>query len=234
MKTVLLRHRVAALLSVVCASLPVQAAPGDLRDELETLARQGRFTIEGLDRLEPGAVAARAEGTPTQRIKTLLEDYNYLLIGTPKAIEQVRITSRKPTDGPKASADRAYIKTQRSGSHHQVPAAIVGPNGVAKNLFLLVDTGATTLVLPDSLIAELGFAPDSLQPGISQTASGHVPVRIGVLDSVRVGAVSAQNIQVSFIADDKLQGTLLLGMSFLQRFRMTIDDAHNELILMAK
>lgn len=223
------------LLWIACVwTLPAQAAPGDLRDALETLARQGHFAIEGLDRLEPGAVAARAEGTPTQRIKTLLEDYNYLLIGTPNAIEQVRITSRKPTDGPKASADRAYIKTQRSGSHHQVPAAIVGPNGVAKNLTLLVDTGATTLVLPASLIAELGFAPDSLQAGTSQTASGNVPVRIGVLDSVRVGAVSAQNVQVSFIADDKLKGTLLLGMSFLQRFRMTIDDANNELILMAK
>jgi len=98
----------------------------------------------------------------------------------------------------------------------------------------MVDTGATTLVLPSSRIAELGFTAQDLRKGTSQTASGVVPMQLGRLRHVRIGGVSAADVEVSFIADDKLSGNQLLGMSFLQRFKMTIDDANNELILLAK
>jgi aspartyl protease family protein len=111
---------------------------------------------------------------------------------------------------------------------------MVGPNSVARTLPLMVDTGASTLVLPSSMMAKLGFTPEDLREGSSQTASGKVAVKIGLLRSVRIGAVSADNVEVSFIADAELSGNRLLGMSFLQRFKMTIDDAANELVLMAK
>jgi len=223
----------AALLAACCGwAAPAASSPGDLRDELEALARQGGFIVEGLDLLD-SELAGNAEGTPTERIKTLLQDYNYLIVGRPGAIEKVRITSHKPTEYAR-SADRAYVKTERKGSHHQVQVAVAGPNAVAKTLTLLIDTGASTLVLPASMIPELGFSEESLKQGTSQTASGTVPIKLGMLSSVRVGAVSAKDVQVSFIADQKLNGAMLLGMSFLQRFRMTIDDANNELILTAK
>jgi aspartyl protease family protein len=224
----------AALLWVcVLWSLPVFAAAGDLRGELEALAAQGGFSIEGLARLGPEP-AGLAEGTPVERLKALLQDYNYLVVQSrPGLIERVLITSRKAADGAK-SADRAYVETTRLGTHHQVQATLAGPNAVARTVPLLVDTGASTIVLPESMIEELGFAPEALQDGISQTASGTVPVKIGVLRSVRVGAVAAGDVQVAFIADRRLNGALLLGMSFLNRFRMTIDDVGNELILLAK
>jgi aspartyl protease family protein len=59
-------------------------------------------------------------------------------------------------------------------------------------------------------------------------------MKVGYLTTVRIGNLSAANVQVNFIADDKLGGTHLLGMSFLDRFKMTIDDAHHELILLSK
>ena len=113
-------------------------------------------------------------------------------------------------------------------------ATIVGPNGAAETVPLLIDTGASTLVLPESMIPDLGFSPENLQPGKSQAAGGPVPVKMGVLQTVRVGAVSVEGVEVSFVDDRKLRGTKLLGMSFLQHFRMTMDDARNELILLAK
>ena len=226
-----LRCRAFVLLCGLLACCPAWA--GELRDELADLAHKNGFVIEGLDRVEPGP-AAPAEGSPTERIKALLADYNYLLVGGPGKIETVRISRRKPSDGVVRSADRAYVKTQRQGSHHQVQAALAGPNGVAKTLSLLIDTGASTLVLPESMIGELGFAPEALRAGTSHTANVTVPVRVGTLNSVRVGAVSAQDIEVSFIADRQLGGAMLLGMSFLSRFRMTIDDAGGELILYAR
>lgn len=235
------RHTLSRLLSVLGAGLlacflgitTLSAEPGDLRGTLEALATGHGFAIEGLDRIGPDP-AATARGTPAEQLRVLLRDYNYVLIQAgPDRIEKVRITSRKASEN-KGSADRAYIGTVRLGTHHQVEAAIAGPNSVAKTVRLIVDTGATTLVLPESLIPELGFAPEDLQEGVSQTASGSVPTKIGTLRFVRVGAVSAENVMAGFIADRKLHGAMLLGMSFLQRFRMTLDDERNELILLAK
>ena len=84
------------------------------------------------------------------------------------------------------------------------------------------------------MIRQLGFSQQNLQNGISQTAAGTIPVKTGVLKSVRIGDVSAENVPVSFINDQKLNGARLLGMSFLNRFRFSLDDENSELQLMAK
>lgn len=211
----------------------VVAGQEDLRSQVEALAARSGFIVEGLERI--GSDPAReVEGTPAERLKALLREYNYLVVlGRAGTLEKVRISSRK-ADEAKGAADAATVPTTRVGSHHQVEAMIVGPNGVAETVPLIVDTGASTLVLPDSMIPELGFAPETLRPGKSQTAVGQVQVKMGMLRSVRLGAVTAEEVEVSFIADRKLGGTKLLGMSFLQRFRMTMDDTRNELILLAK
>ena len=112
--------------------------------------------------------------------------------------------------------------------------SIAGPNGTARTVRLLIDTGATALVLPASMISELGFAPEDLHAGIGRGVGGQVPTLVGMLRVVSVGAASADNIRVNFVPDENLRGTKLLGMSFLRHFRMTIDDQRNELVLLAK
>ncbi len=223
----------ATLLATGGAWRELQGAETDaLRTQLQALATQAGFAIEGLDRIGPESAGA-AVGTPEERLKSLLRDYNYLIQGRPGALEKVLIVGRKASESH-GSAGSAYVETLRLGAQHQVQASIAGPNAVAKTLPLIVDTGASTLVLPASLIPELGFAPDDLRDGMSRTANGTVPVKTGILRSVRVGAVTAHDVQASFIADDSLHGVKLLGMSFLQRFRVTIDDARNELTLLSK
>lgn len=206
-----------------------------LQDQLRELGEQRGFVIEGLGRLgdEP---AGNGEGSVQDQIRHLLQGYNYVVTQTrPGVIEKIRIISRRgESSASKGSASSAYVQTKRVGAHHQVDVVMVGPNSVARTLPLMIDTGASTLVLPSSMMAELGFTPEDLREGTSQTASGTVPVKIGLLRSVRIDSVSADNVEVSFIADSKLSGSRLLGMSFLQRFKMTIDDAANELVLMAK
>jgi aspartyl protease family protein len=147
-------------------------------------------------------------------------------------IERVAISSLKQA-APKPK-NYGGVKTQRLGAHHQVLASLSGPNDIAIAVSLLVDTGATTLVLPESLMQRLGFSREALQDGISQTAAGSVPVKTGMLRSVRVGGVSAENVPVSFISDQKLNGVRLLGMSFLNRFRFSLDDENSELQLLQK
>ncbi len=60
------------------------------------------------------------------------------------------------------------------------------------------------------------------------------PIQFGELDRVRVGTAEIRKVRVGFIADDKIGENSLLGMSFLDHFRMTIDDANNRLTLVAK
>jgi len=218
------------LAGAVCvAAFPAQAA--SLRAQLESLAKQNGIAVEGLDRL--GAEPARqVEGDTAQQIQSLLSDYNFMSVGQGGKIEKLTITSLKQhSPRPKASG---AVKTQRLGTHHQVQAQLSGPNNVEIGISLLVDTGATTLVLPTSMIAQLGFFPDGLQTGTSQTAGGTIPVKTGLLKSVKVGDVIAENVPVSFVSDQRLGGARLLGMSFLNRFRFSLDDANNELLLMSK
>lgn len=208
------------------------AVAGSLLTQLEELAKTDGFRIEGLDRLVP-APARKASGDAATRLEILLQDYNYMIVqGHPGRIEKVTITSLKQS-GPKRPYN-APIRTIRVGNHHQVEARLRGPGGEDLNLPLLVDTGATTIVLPSSMIERLGFQADRLENGQSQTAGGTIAIKIGVLKSVQVGDATVDNVQVSFIADDKLNGAQLLGMSFLNRFRFSLDDENNELSLMAK
>ncbi len=120
------------------------------------------------------------------------------------------------------------------GAHHHVRAFIIGPNNQGRDVALLVDTGASTVVLPASMSTQLGFQPGNLQDGVTRTASDRVAVKLGVLKSVRVGEISVNDVKVTFISDDRLGNTMLLGMSFLGKFNVTIDDAHNALILLTK
>jgi aspartyl protease family protein len=226
------RHyrKIAWLVLGLCA-LAGPAHAESLRAQIESLARQNHIVVEGLDQLanEPAKPVA---GDLAQQIKSLLSDYNFMSVGQGSKIERINITSLKQySPRPKASG---AVKTQRLGSHHQVQAALSGPNNMEISVALLVDTGATTLVLPSSMIASLGFNQAALQSGTSQTAGGSIPVQIGVLKSVKVGDVTAENVPVSFVHDQRLGGARLLGMSFLNRFRFSLDDDSNELLLMAK
>lgn len=211
--------------------LCTQAQAETLRTQLERLAKQNGIVIEGLDRLgaEP---AKQAGGDAAQQVKALLSDYNFLIVGQGGKIERLTITSAKDfSPRPQASGS---VKTRRLGTHHQVQAVLNGPNNAEIPITLLVDTGATTVVLPASMMTALGFEAGQLQTATSQTAGGAIPTRIGVLRSLKVGDVLAENVPVSFIADQKLGGARLLGMSFLNRFRFSLDDDNNELLLMAK
>ena len=215
-----------------CGSI-ASADSNDLRSRLERLAADSNFAIEGLEWIGSEAVGD-ARGSVSERVNFLLQDYNHLLIQNERGeIKKVLITGHKTTED-KRWRDSATVYTVRVGNHHQVEAAVAGPSGVVRIVRLMVDTGATSLVLPTSMIGELGFGEGDFRPAIGWTANGPAPLLVGMLHSVRVGAAYADNVKVSFVPDQKLRGVMLLGMSFLERFRMTIDNERNELLLLTK
>ena len=144
------------------------------------------------------------------------------------AIQQLRIIGAKRPNQPLYS-----VKTKRRGPHHLVEAELVGPNGMPQTVSLMLDTGASAIVLPASMIESLGFESGSLRAGTANTANGKVAIRNGKLRRVQIGHAEVYDVAVGFIADDKIGKKYLLGMSFLGHFRMTLDDDANRLTLLA-
>jgi Aspartyl protease len=64
------------------------------------------------------------------------------------------------------------IETRREGPRHVVEAEVTGPGGKAIRAPLLIDTGATSIVLPSSMIPPLGLKDSDLRSGQAQTAGG--------------------------------------------------------------
>ena len=201
-----------------------------LRNGLEALADRHGFTIAGTDKLRDGATASESGNNLTKRLESLLSEYNYVLLyDAAGAVRELRIL------GPHPSAEeleqRVAVKSTRRGNHHVVEAIVVGPRGARRTLPFVVDTGASTIVLPSSMMEELGFQPSDLKDGQSQTAAGAVKIKLGKLKSVQVGHAQVRDVAVGFIEDDRIGEQHLLGMSFLGQFRLTIDDEGDRIIL---
>lgn len=229
------RRAVVLLMFALLSSGPVSAQ--GLQERLKTLAAAENFAVINLERLAGApaeSTAAAPAGIPlSQHIKALLEGYNYVLMYDGEGrISELRISG--PTATASAVPLRGTVSTTRHGPHHVVEAELVGPNGAGHRVSLVLDTGATTVVLPMSMIGRLGFETGDLTDGWSQTAAGRIRVKLGELQAIKLGRMAEDGVAVSFIEDDKLGNQPLLGMSFLARFRITIDDQNDRIILLRK
>lgn len=127
------------------------------------------------------------------------------------------------------------IKTSRSHGHHVMRVALVGPNGQTHMKSLLVDTGATEVILPASMIKTLGFQQNRLQEAAVQTANGVIAAYRGRLTSIELGGPERSevlsNVNVMFVDDYALGGTSLLGMNVLRKYTVTFLDSENQILL---
>lgn len=223
-------------LAVCCLGLMAQVPTvnaEDLRERVQRLSQQHEFTVDGIDRIHPEEVPDSNLGDLPSQLRDLLRNYNHLMIsGHGRAVERVVVLGVK--HGGSGPAPDPTVSLTREGPHHRVEALLTGPNGRSVPVSLIIDTGASNIVLPESMMADLGFRAQDLQSSQSQTASGLLPVRLGTLKAVAIGRNQASDVAVSFVEDRKLGALHLLGMSFLGRFRFTIDDEKSELILTAR
>ncbi len=211
---------------------PAEATPPNLQAQVHELAVTYGFSVRGLDKLgdDPGK---RVHGDPREQLDVLLSAFNHVLLADDSGdIDTVIITSRVRPDGPMRQG--ITVKTTRLGLHHAVRATLIGPAGNPQSLMLLVDTGATMIVLPQTMSRTLGFSERDLRNGWSQTANGKVRTEQGILQSVQVGQAIVKDVAVNFVDDGGLDGNALLGMSFLGRFRITIDEENARLILISQ
>lgn len=210
-----------------------QDANGDLRSQIDALATQAGFTVNGLQRIGEASARPTTEGSPSRQIEELLKGYNYIIVHDANGgIHELRIL--KPRSSSGSVPQRGVVKTERRGSQHTVEAELIGPKGAKRMVRLVVDTGASTVVLPSSMIEPLGFTNEELEDDKAETANGTVQVKMGTLRSVRVGQAKVSDVSVGFIEDEQIGDQHLLGMSFLGRFRLTIDDKTDRVVLLPR
>ena len=225
------RRGLCGALAAILMTLALAArADTDLRGQIEALASRHGFAVDGVERIEAAPAKALTGDSVDRDLRAMLGDYNYLLVHDPDGkVRRLRILGLKSPAPP-----RHIVRTTRRGSHHLVETELVGPTGECQTFSLMLDTGASLIVLPSSTIEELGFRLEDLRLGTANTANGPVPIRLGTLRQVRVGQARAEEVAVGFVADDKIGELYLLGMSFLNRFRVTIDDRANRLTLLPR
>lgn len=225
------RRGLCGALAAILMTLALAArADTDLRGQIEALASRHGFAVDGVERIEAAPAKALTGDSVDRDLRAMLGDYNYLLVHDPDGkVRRLRILGLKSPAPP-----RHIVRTTRRGNHHLVETELVGPTGEWQTFSLMLDTGASLIVLPSSTIEALGFRLEDLRLGTANTANGPVPIRLGTLRQVRVGQARAEEVAVGFVADDKIGERYLLGMSFLNRFRVTIDDRANRLTLLPR
>ena len=225
---------VAAVVMVCAAGATVAAdveGEATLRSLIASLARTCKFSVSGAYRLEGKAVETTSTGERCS-VARLLSDYNYALVKDESGtITKLIITGRRQAVHEVPKPRPRTIKTEQMAGHHVVSAILTGRNGHNRSVRLVIDTGASAIVLPRSMAANLGYDEFALPEVMLQTANGQVAARMAVLKRVAVGKNAANDVAAAFLDDKALAGKMLLGMSFLGHFKMTIDQAGNRVTL---
>ncbi len=98
-----------------------------------------------------------------------------------------------------------------------------------KAVIFLVDTGASSVALSESMARQLDIDFESGKKAYVGTANGNTTMRLVSLDKVSVGTIEVNNVQAAIIQDPGPSG-ILLGMSFLSKLEMKRTGTTMELI----
>jgi aspartyl protease family protein len=118
----------------------------------------------------------------------------------------------RASGGARAGSNEIVMTAGRNGHFHTIGQI----NG--KSVEFMVDTGASVVSLGQAEADRLGLDYRNGAPGMARTANGAVPIRVIVLNSVRIGDVEVANVEAAVHPGSF--GTVLLGNSFLTRFQM--------------
>ena len=130
------------------------------------------------------------------------------------------------------AADKQYaaeVSLQALGNQFLVDAVLNN----AQNAVLLLDTGASLSIISPELLRMLGTPYQSTgRTAWFSTAGGRIKAPIITLDSLALGGVVVENIEVGVIGEfDNNPFDGLLGMNFLRHFEFFIDQNERKLQL---
>jgi aspartyl protease family protein len=132
--------------------------------------------------------------------------------------------SPQETRAAATSGDRELALAADAGGQYSVEALVGG-----QSVHMLVDTGATMVVISASLADRLGLSPESGRKWRVRTANGDAVATEAILPSVDLGTVYQANVP-ALIADRTAGEVNLLGMSFLRRLS-SVEQRNGQLVL---
>ena len=202
----------------------------DLFSQIQSLQSRMNIQITGLERIQ-NEEKVMTSGSLEQQIEQVLASYNHIISRNAKGqIERVVIIHKKQ----KTEADRIVLPTSLKGNHFMVSVDISGNGSNWQTLDMIIDTGADLVVLPESMIAQLGLADSTFTRKKMQTANGMTEVKIGKLQELRIAGETVENVETAFLPDHLLGKNSLLGMSVLGRYQINIDDKTQLITLFKK
>jgi clan AA aspartic protease (TIGR02281 family) len=228
------QRRLLAISSLVLIALSAHAQDAedgdDLFKQIQSLQSRMNIQITGLERIQ-NEEKVMTSGSLEQQIEQLLASFNHIISRNAKGqIEHIVIINKKQ----KPEANRIVLPTSLQGNHFMVSVAISGNGRVWQTLDMIIDTGADLVVLPESMIDQLGLADSTFTRQQIQTANGMTEAKIGMLQELKIAGETVENVEAAFIADDLLGKNSLLGMSVLGRYQLTIDDKTQLITLFKK
>ena len=138
--------------------------------------------------------------------------------GKPSQSSAMVATQSQPVRQPPQTGYRTVTLNSDRRGHFAVEARIDG-----RSIGLVVDTGASKIVLRETSAARLGIFPRASEyTGRASTANGvakFAPVRLA---SVEVNGIVVRDVEAAVMPDDALHENLL-GMTFLSRVKWTHD-----------
>ena len=226
--------RLLAISSLVLIALSAHAQSAedadDLFKQIQSLQSRMAIQITGLERIQ-NEEKVFTRGSLEQQIEQVLASYNHIISRNAKGqIERIVIVNKKQ----KTEVDSIVLPTSLQGNHFMVSVAISGNGSNWQTLDMIIDTGADLVVLPESMIAQLGLADSAFTRKNMQTANGVTEAKIGKLQELRIAGETIENVEVAFIADQLLGKNSLLGMSVLGRYQINIDDKSQLITLFKK
>ncbi len=101
---------------------------------------------------------------------------------------------------------------------------------------LILDTGASLVVIKDAVARQLGINPDTLKADIKlKVADGRESfAKHAVISSISVQGAEALNVDVAILPPDVRDTNLkdgLLGMTYLKNFNFKLDQKNKKLSL---
>jgi len=139
-------------------------------------------------------------------------------------------TPAKPKTPPPLKSSEPEGITVDLFRKHELLLAEVILNGRLKQYFI-VDTGASFTLINRPTARELGITIDENTPFFPVfTASSLIITPLVTLQSIRVGEAEVENVDV-LIHDMPSDSAGLLGNSFLNKFRVTLDSVNGKMTL---
>jgi clan AA aspartic protease (TIGR02281 family) len=139
-------------------------------------------------------------------------------------------TGLDSTPGLADQQNQVTVPVKRAGRSLTVQARLNGTHSAR----LIVDTGADITILSHEVARDLGVTPTSSSPTVTlNTVGGSVRADVVRLGTIAVGSAEVRNVPVAVhtLPDAPPEVDGLLGLTFLDKFLVTLDAQKGELHL---